>query len=109
MKVTFLTTVFAMLFTLPTFGFSLGDLLNLPGKTDKPHEASESASVTDSPSESASGAAASPDVGTFLKGISGQTQSNPGGSEAKNPDSPSKARVTGGGCQKNPETGVIDC
>ena len=36
MKITFLTTLFAILLTLPAFGFSLGDLLNLQKKPPSP-------------------------------------------------------------------------
>ena len=38
MKIPFLTTVFAILLTLPAFGFSLGEILNLKKKPDEPRE-----------------------------------------------------------------------
>jgi len=106
-----------MLLTLPAFGFSLGDLLNATGKTDEPKNP-VSANQPESVSDSVSGAAASEsaiggqqdilDVDRFLKGIAEQSQANSGGSPARNPDSPSNAQATGGGCQKN-EQGEIVC
>ena len=118
MKIPLLTTVFAIILTLPAFGFSLGEILNLKKKPDEPRELNESASVSDSASESSSAAASESAIGgqqgisevdIFLKGISGQTQSNSDGSkESRNPDSPSNAQATGGGCQKN-DQGEIVC
>lgn len=116
MKIPLLTMVFAIILTLPAFGFSLGEILNLKKKPDEPRELNESASV--SASEASSAAASESAIGgqqgisevdTFLKGISGRTQSNSGGSkEPRNPDSPSNAQATGGGCQKN-DQGEIVC
>ena len=79
MKITFLTTIAAMFFTLPAFGFSLDDLMNLQKKPDQPRVSAASAS--DSASES-SGAAVSDSA------LGRQTQTNPGGSETRNLDSP---------------------
>ena len=114
MKITFLTTILALFFTLPGFGFTLNDLVNIQKKSnDAQNPVSENQS--DTASDSASGAAVSEsalagqqgssDVDTSWEGISGQPQSR---SETRNSDSPSQSQATGGGCQKN-EQGAIVC
>lgn len=104
MKITFLTTVLAMLFTLPAFGFSVGDLLNIQKKSDEPQNP-VSTNQPVSASESASDAAVSESAKSgqqgLSKGISGQTQTNLGGSDPHNVDSPSNPEATGRGCPKN--------
>ena len=104
MKITFLTTILALLFTLPAFVFSLGDLLNLQKKSNEAQDP-VSASQPDTASETASMAGASESALPGQQSPSDQSQSR---SETMNPEPPSQAQATGGGCQKN-EQGQIVC